>query len=414
MPHPTPVLKFESPPSSSSLSLSPASDPTSSTSPSPPLDLCERVEDDKPIVEGPSKRTTPCERCRQVRRACRWDEGSKSCVRCSEAGIACSGPKRRSKPAHEMIVSVAARCELPVVEIGPSSPESRWSTLHLSYSLQYHLVEAAIDLLGNSIDFGIVDYPISPLSLRLWFGEAPAPPTPVPPDDIWFLFEPENPLSTEPSRNLQTEWVPSLVAVWTHLQHVLAFAPAASTDQAVRYCWQRADELLSTYDTVIAQIADDPRLATMTHLRPRSFLHNLIYDELEGLRLLAACYRIVSSRTRGESGRMFCEAEGRVFAMLDRVSRRFRLTLSTAPTFVGGFSVGFHFVEIISLVSAGLLRRWAPLSPQACSQMVTGLRYISYGMPDACRLLQILDPHVVLWDEPTCIVDLEPEHSLQR
>ncbi|GAA5824965.1 hypothetical protein JCM10212_001541 [Sporobolomyces blumeae] len=147
-PHPTPVLKFESPPASSSLSLSPASDPTSSTSPSPPLDLCERVEDIKPVVKGPPKRTTPCDRCRQVRRACKWNEGSKSCVRCSEAGIACSGPRRRSQPAHEMIVSVAARRQLPVVEIGPSSPESRWSTLHLSYSLQYHLVDER--LVGKS------------------------------------------------------------------------------------------------------------------------------------------------------------------------------------------------------------------------------------------------------------------------
>ena len=29
-----------------------------------------------------------------------------------------------------------------VAAIGPSSPETRWSTLHMSYSLTYHLVES--------------------------------------------------------------------------------------------------------------------------------------------------------------------------------------------------------------------------------------------------------------------------------
>ncbi|GAA5821298.1 hypothetical protein JCM10212_006414, partial [Sporobolomyces blumeae] len=141
---------------------SPSISPPSSSGSTPPSDLSLSPEHGQPTgtkteTKAVLKRTTPCERCRQVRRACRWDEGSKSCVRCSEAGIACSGPRRRSRPAHEMIVSVAARRELPVVEIGPSSPESRWSTVHLSYSLQYHLVDAAIDLLGTSCTFGTFD-----------------------------------------------------------------------------------------------------------------------------------------------------------------------------------------------------------------------------------------------------------------
>ncbi|GAA5820245.1 hypothetical protein JCM10212_000770 [Sporobolomyces blumeae] len=413
-PQPTPVLKFESPPSSSSLSLSPASDPTSSTSPSPFLDLCERVDDAKPVVEGPPKRTTPCERCRQVRRACRWDEGSKSCVRCSEAGIACSGPKRRPRPAHEMIVSVAARRELPVVEIGPSSPESRWSTLHLSYSLQYQLVEAAFDLLGTSIDFGIVDYPNFVARFRLAQGRhdefdaidqlfataqmavaghftthsaflrsAKAVPTLeslkgpgaydarlcevglarreplatiaarilrktaeqlalpfatmqeatdklaivlfalgfvgdsiefvhdhlsllvqilVPPTDLWFVFDPQNPLAEAPFRAFRNGWLPSLAAVWNHLQHVLAFAPVAATRKAVRYCWRRTEELLIVYSTMIARIVDDPRFLTVEHPRPRLCSVNLIYDETESLRILWMCHlKLTSALDNGET-----------------------------------------------------------------------------------------------------------------
>ncbi|GAA6064752.1 hypothetical protein JCM10212_002671 [Sporobolomyces blumeae] len=792
-PHPTPIFKFESPPSSSSLSLSPASDPTSSTSPSPPLDLCERVEDVKPDVKETPKRTTPCERCRQVRRACRWDEGSKSCVRCSEAGIACSGPKRRSKPAHEMIVSVAARRELPVVEIGPSSPESRWSTLHLSYSLQYHLldialphaeglcfdgldfrsflcrfrsslgrndefdsleqlfaldlmvlgghstnhsaflrtaspvpelaslaastiavtparyaeiglsrqqpllflvgeivrhafdhlsqrfdtseravtvlsavalavnfvtsagdveddcldlvelavrrgleflhtsipplppedslfeplreltvrracrwdegskscvrcseagiacsgpkrrskpahemivsvaarrelpvveigpsspesrwstvhlsyslqyhlVDTALDFLQSGADFGIIDYPtflaefrsargrhgemdevhqlfataqmvaaghftthsafvrlsspapplesvsgseafdpgliryglarreplaainaqiatlterqlarssgtlaevtktltivlfacqffedsadfaqdrlgvlssaskrglehlsradppvpddhqlleitrelvvqeiqqalslgastsISPSAYRFLFGEPAVPPMPISPDDLWFVFEPGNPVASGPSWTFHSSWIPSLGAVWTDLSRILAYAPTSSTFATVRYCWRRNDELLAVCDSVISRVAADPRFSSTTPPRPRIFLQNLVYAEVETLRLLWSCH-IKLERTTSfalQSSSLQFESEQRLFRGLDLVARRLSLCIRTAASKTQAHSFAIRLVEVIRLVSADLLQRWAVRSP---------------------------------------------------
>ncbi|GAA5827895.1 hypothetical protein JCM10212_006421, partial [Sporobolomyces blumeae] len=135
-------------------------------------------------------------------------------------------------------------------------------------------------------------------------------------------------------------------------------------------------------------------MSTTTHARPRVFLHTLIYDELEGLRVLWACHWLCLNAVDVDIDlRRACDA--RLLRMLDRVARRYPLTLATLPTAVGGYSTGFQFVEIVSLVSEDVLRGWASDSPESCCQMVAGLRHISYSMPDACRLLQILDPQVV-------------------
>jgi len=51
---------------------------------------------------------------------------------------------RRSKSILELVRPAQQQQQLSTVvaAIGPSSPESRWSTLHMSYSLTYHLVES--------------------------------------------------------------------------------------------------------------------------------------------------------------------------------------------------------------------------------------------------------------------------------
>ncbi|GAA5968098.1 hypothetical protein JCM3765_005849, partial [Sporobolomyces pararoseus] len=47
-----------------------------------------------------------------------------------------------------------------VASIGPSSPESRWSTKHMSYSLTYHLVETALQFFPEDAQLDPVDYPV--------------------------------------------------------------------------------------------------------------------------------------------------------------------------------------------------------------------------------------------------------------
>ena len=52
---------------------------------------------------------------------------------------------RRSKSTLELVRPAQQQQQqlsTVVAAIGPSSPESRWSTLHMSYSLTYHLVES--------------------------------------------------------------------------------------------------------------------------------------------------------------------------------------------------------------------------------------------------------------------------------
>ncbi|GAA5997344.1 hypothetical protein JCM5350_004137 [Sporobolomyces pararoseus] len=89
-----------------------------------------------------NNRRTPCEYCRKVRRACKWVDNFQVCERCLKSGRVCTGPTR----------------QLATASIGPSSPESRWSSLHLSYSLTYHLVETGLETLGGAWLYPGFDY----------------------------------------------------------------------------------------------------------------------------------------------------------------------------------------------------------------------------------------------------------------
>ncbi|GAA5997342.1 hypothetical protein JCM5350_004136 [Sporobolomyces pararoseus] len=109
-------------------------------------------------------RIPPCEQCRKVRRACRWvkmeSAERSSCERCRKTGKQCSGPTRRSQTNLEIgqpLRQLHTRRQA-VASIGPSSPESRWSTKHMSYSLTYHLVEAGLELLAVDFSFKPDEY----------------------------------------------------------------------------------------------------------------------------------------------------------------------------------------------------------------------------------------------------------------
>ncbi|GAA5831586.1 hypothetical protein JCM3766R1_004943 [Sporobolomyces carnicolor] len=102
------------------------------------------------------KRTLPCERCRTIRRACKWvkREGATraSCERCFQAGKECSGPTRRAEFSTLELIPTTRTKTRRTASIGPSSPESQWSTLHMSYSLTYHLV-ATLDNPNPNLEF---------------------------------------------------------------------------------------------------------------------------------------------------------------------------------------------------------------------------------------------------------------------
>ena len=92
-PESSPEVKQESPEASSSISS-----PTSFNfdSPSSPLESAlVRYSNGLQIKSEPlAKRTTPCQQCRRIRRACKWIEGDQDCERCGKLGKECTGPTR--------------------------------------------------------------------------------------------------------------------------------------------------------------------------------------------------------------------------------------------------------------------------------------------------------------------------------
>ena len=92
-PESSPEVKQESPEAPSSVSP-PAS--FNSNSPSSPLESAlVRYSNGLQIKsETQPKRTTPCQQCRRIRRACKWIEGDEDCERCGKLGKHCTGPTR--------------------------------------------------------------------------------------------------------------------------------------------------------------------------------------------------------------------------------------------------------------------------------------------------------------------------------
>jgi hypothetical protein len=173
-PSPPATIKQERAPSEDLIPASSSPDLKSSTTLPLPLE-----EDRRDQQQVDKQRTVPCEQCRKIRRACKWIEREgklETCERCRTTGKQCSGPTRyvecsiidrvrrltwivnrivrRSPSTLEVQVQFPpARQRQPTkrtASIGPSSPEARWSTLHLSYSLKYHLVESEALFLSSS------------------------------------------------------------------------------------------------------------------------------------------------------------------------------------------------------------------------------------------------------------------------
>ncbi|GAA5953574.1 hypothetical protein JCM3765_006908, partial [Sporobolomyces pararoseus] len=113
-------------------------------------------EPQKQIQSIKKNGNTPCEYCRKVRRACKWVENFQVCERCLKSGRVCTGPTRRTESSFELARSTP-RKQLASASIGPSSPESRWSSLHLSYSLTYHLIETGLPCLDGDRIFAGFD-----------------------------------------------------------------------------------------------------------------------------------------------------------------------------------------------------------------------------------------------------------------
>ncbi|GAA6022048.1 hypothetical protein JCM10207_001031 [Rhodosporidiobolus poonsookiae] len=174
------MLKHESssPESSGSTPSPPSSDspPSSGSSPSPPRsaaspphELVElslaplRRDDDR---DGRTQRTVPCAQCRQVRRVCRWVGGQRRCETCERKNLECSGPQRRGKkrdspvdvplfPDEDDSDSDDDDDDLPLVSIGPASPNGEWMRLNLSYSLNSHLVNTCTHF-SSEMWFGVI------------------------------------------------------------------------------------------------------------------------------------------------------------------------------------------------------------------------------------------------------------------
>ncbi|GAA5877805.1 hypothetical protein JCM16303_000243 [Sporobolomyces ruberrimus] len=72
--------------------------------------------------------------------------------------LALRQPRQGSRSNSTLEVVRPARQRTRTPSIGPSSPEARWSTLHMSYSLTYHLVDTGLTYMENKFRYKTFDY----------------------------------------------------------------------------------------------------------------------------------------------------------------------------------------------------------------------------------------------------------------
>ena len=253
------------------------------------------------------------------------------------------------------------------------------------------------------------------------------------PDDIWFIFDVKNtlPNAWNLALNYQSSIIPSLFSVFRHLEYLLAYASTPSILSLVQYAWSQLDILGQIYQQASKKIYLDPRFEQTRHgIRPIACVTLLLTDATHILATLWSCHLLL--QYYGLNNTLLDESRSRLFNSLGSLADDLEL-----------LSVGFRFDKDeytiadqdvcrytrrtdsnFTLPAFILWRRFATapmtfcqhgrdLIPQAeisksvlsslstaaearfrvftLARMIEGLRFISYGMPDACRLIQILE-----------------------
>lgn len=271
----------------------------------------------------------------------------------------------------------------------------------------------------------------SPASYHLLFGDESIPKIPTLLSDVSFVFDLKNEQvdTLERTTYFFQTWTYSFFPVHRHLEYILAYATRSTVASAIAYCWGRLDVVYNVYNITIQQMSEDSRYDQFRYRsRPAGSVATLILDMADFSRFECSCYRKISQCE--EAHHLLYQSKDRLLAMLNLLSRRltllyvsrslrkdksvelmpFRQHVSNEPHQL--HSAGVTFVENIRSCPEDILRDWASLAPLESKQcvlsewlhspsaltnfcfpcrMIEGLRFISYGMPDACRLIQILE-----------------------
>ncbi|GAA6042987.1 hypothetical protein JCM8097_003871 [Rhodosporidiobolus ruineniae] len=175
----------------------------------------------------------------------------------------------------------------------------------------------------------------------------------------------------------------SLEQVYDHLDYVLAYSPRSKLDQAIEYVWQQLDNLAIYYNDAFGQVVDHHLYLTtpfyIREARTSPLLTNFMMYETRNLAGLWSIQLLLEKHAPSQE--RLAHGMLKVYEELSRLSRRM-LRLPDVPD----FSSGRHFVLSELSLTLDLFR-----------QLLTGLRMGGANLPEAARLVVLLETGDPRW-----------------
>jgi len=238
---------------------------------------------------------------------------------------------------------------------------------------------------------------------------------------------PESTETRDLAFDFEDYWIPFPLSIYCHLERLLTYTPVQHLSTSVQYCWKTLEEITSQLAEMIAKILSDPRYRKEdTKPRPKVCLGNLVQIESDALFLLKSCHNaLVRSAAPVQ---LFSRSEQLWFAALTRSAERFAILPVCSPSsfaFVVTDKTSTEFLQVSSSIACGLRRfcraassvseffphpvgftlleqtrqvrwflnqfRFSLANEKHLRSLIVSLRFVSHGMPDACRLIRMLE-----------------------
>ncbi|KAK4049693.1 FACT complex subunit spt16 [Microbotryomycetes sp. JL201] len=182
-------------------------------------------------------------------------------------------------------------------------------------------------------------------------------------------------------------------AFYDALAHLLVFSPTSSAPVVVERCWQALDHVEQYLQHWMRGIVTDPRFQAMDAesqgRRPLAFVQQAWQEEILGSLVLWGCHHALMRK--GDEPLLLKTSETRLKDSLTRIARGVELMLDLPLRPIGMLLTMERVSLAIEHYSGPLLEQWVAENPQLCTRMLDGLKFASFGLDEASRVVEEIE-----------------------
>ncbi|KAK4056165.1 FACT complex subunit spt16 [Microbotryomycetes sp. JL221] len=260
-----------------------------------------------------------------------------------------------------------------------------------------YLQGIAREELRASYSMGLVSAITLDMSERI-FGP-PSPPPPLPPllnehKQILF-FQKET--SPQELHQIFEDHGLAVEAFYDSLAHLLIFSHSSQTCQIVETCWKALEHVERYLQHWMRGIVQDERFQHLSKelqgRRPLAFVQQAWQEELLGSLVLWGCHHKLM--TKGDEPKLLFESEQRLKQSLCSIARGVGLMNDLPLRPIGMLLTMERVCLAVEHFRGPLLEQWVKENPVLCQTMLDGLKFASFGLDDASRLVEEIESLLV-------------------